>query len=96
MATSSSGDVARMAERVWGMLDQLAEDNPEEYQRFVSQQLKEGGEMFTPPQPVFCLRCDIIGVSTCNWVSQFHDQGIVNTVSPVDAFVTILLSKKVS
>lgn len=47
----------KAAENVWKMLDQMAEKSPEEYKTFVDQQLKEGAEMFTPPQPAFCLCC---------------------------------------
>ena len=45
------------AEKVWSMLDQLAESNPEEYKKFIEQQLKEGAQSVSPPEPGFCLSC---------------------------------------
>ena len=59
MAGGSDGDLLKAAERVWGILDKLAEDNPEEYKKFVKQQLDEGKEALAAPEPRLCLRCSI-------------------------------------
>jgi len=56
---SDGGDLLKAAERVWGMLDKLAVDNPEEYTKFVKQQLDEGKEVLAAPEPRLCLRCSI-------------------------------------
>lgn len=58
MATSSD-EMRKVAQQVWGALDKLADTNPEEYQKFINEQLKEGREMFVPPEPVFCLQCNV-------------------------------------
>ena len=51
MMAISSSDMLKAADRVWGMLDHLAEHNPQEYRKFVDKQLAEGREMFAVPQP---------------------------------------------
>ena len=53
----------RQADHMWKMLDNMAENNPEGYQRFIKKQLGEGSAHFKPPEPVFCLRCEIDMVS---------------------------------
>ena len=62
MAISSS-EMLKAADRVWGMLDHLAEHNPQEYRKFVDKQLSEGREMFAVPHPAFCLCCNTYDVS---------------------------------
>ena len=58
MATSSD-EIRKVAQQVWGALDKLVDTNPEEYQKFINEQLKEGKEMFAPPEPAFCLQCNV-------------------------------------
>lgn len=43
------------ADSVWKMLDDLAESDPEAYKRFIDKTLKEGSNMFKPPEPCFCI-----------------------------------------
>lgn len=74
MATSSD-EMRKVAQQVWGALDKLADTNPEEYQKFINEQLKEGREMFVPPEPVFCLQCNVsskrkncrLYINVCKW-----------------------------
>ena len=64
MATSAGdGDLLKAAEQVWGVLDKMAANSPEEYQKFIKEQLKEGEEVMAAPEPAFCLRCTLLGVS---------------------------------
>ncbi len=56
----TNSDFKTAAEMVWNALDKLSEGNPEEYKKFVDQQLKEGAEMMSPPQPAYCLGCSVI------------------------------------
>ena len=58
MAGPGDPDLRKVAERVWNTLDDLAERDPEEYKKFIDQQLKEGAQAQQNPQPVFCLQCD--------------------------------------
>ncbi len=59
MAGGSEGDLLKAAERVWGMLDKMAANDPEEYKKFMKQQLDEGREVLAVPEPSFCLRCSL-------------------------------------
>ena len=43
------------ADSVWKMLDDLAESDPEAYKRFIVKTLKEGSNVFKPPEPCFCI-----------------------------------------
>ena len=56
-------DLQEMAAKVWGALDQLATSDPEQYKKFIDEQMKEGKEYMATPEPVFCLRCPLKGVS---------------------------------
>ena len=54
----------KQADHMWKMLDNMAEHDPEGYQRFIKKQLQEGATHLQPPQPVFCLSCEIDEVCT--------------------------------
>ena len=56
-------EMRHMAQKVWSVLDRLAESSPDEYQKFVSQAMEEGKEYLDPPQPVMCLCTGVRGVS---------------------------------
>lgn len=56
-------DLQGMAERVWGALDHMADTSPDQYKKFIDEQLREGKEVMAAPEPVFCLRCTLGGVS---------------------------------
>lgn len=57
MASISEEGLAKMAEKMWGMLDTMAATSPEEYKKFVDEQIKEGKEHFSPPEGVYSLKC---------------------------------------
>ena len=48
--------------KIWHMLDSLAEADPQEYKKFIDQQLKEGAQMLAKPEPSFCIRVPVKGV----------------------------------
>ena len=64
MAAEEGSDVLKAAEGVWKMLDHLSLNNPEEYRRFVKNQLEEGKNAMAVPEPSFCLRCSLNLVSS--------------------------------
>ena len=72
MASRSDGDITQAAERVWGILDHLAANNPEEYDKFVKQQLDHGKEALAVPEPRMCLRCSLNRVR-CKSGSHKHE-----------------------
>lgn len=63
MAAETSDVLLRQADSMWKMLDDLAESDPEAYQRFIDKTLKEGSDLFKPPEPCFCI--STVMVSFC-------------------------------
>lgn len=65
MESSSKGLLTQVTQ-FWNLLDDLAESNPESYQKFIQQQLKEGKELCAAPEPQLCLQTRILvcGVGT--------------------------------
>ncbi|KAI7800791.1 PIH1 domain-containing protein 2 [Triplophysa rosa] len=58
----------------WSILDDMSAKNPEEYRKFIERQLREGAELYSPPQPHACIRTDQLGpkkgvlyVNICGW-----------------------------
>lgn len=52
-------DMTQIAGKMWEFLDQLAATKPDEYKKFIEQQLEEGRNIFTPPEAVFCMQCQV-------------------------------------
>lgn len=50
-------DIGKAARQIWGALDKLAAERPQEYKKLVEEQLKEGKEQFNPPEPSYSLSC---------------------------------------
>ena len=53
-------DIRTEARRFWDHLTYLSDNHPEDYDRMITKELKDGKELFTPPEPCFCLRMDIV------------------------------------
>ena len=51
--------------RVWTFLDQLADNDPAEYKKFIKKAMEERKEYLEPPRPAFCFSTGIRGVSCC-------------------------------
>ncbi|KAK2881186.1 hypothetical protein Q8A67_018454 [Cirrhinus molitorella] len=58
----------------WSMLDDMSQNNPEEYRTFIERQLREGTEFHSPPQPHACIRTALLGpkegilyINMCGW-----------------------------
>ena len=56
-STNDEAGLLKAAERIWGMLDEMAAKEPQEYKKFVEKQLQEGKEHFSPPSHAFTLKC---------------------------------------
>lgn len=44
------------ANKLWSMLDDMAEQDPQAYQRFIEKQCKEHQESMAPPKPHMCVK----------------------------------------
>jgi len=59
MESSSKGLLTQVTQ-FWNLLDDLAETNPESYEKFIQQQLKEGKQLCATPEPRLCLQTRIL------------------------------------
>lgn len=59
MESSSKGLLSQVTQ-FWNLLDDLAESNPESYEKFIQQQLKEGKQLCAAPEPQLCLQTRIL------------------------------------
>ncbi|XP_004709026.1 PIH1 domain-containing protein 2 [Echinops telfairi] len=58
----------------WNLLDDLAESDPERYEKFIQQQLREGKQLCAAPEPHLCLQTRILKpkgktlfINLCQW-----------------------------
>uniref|UniRef100_A0A8I3WKG9 PIH1 domain-containing protein 2 n=2 Tax=Callithrix jacchus TaxID=9483 RepID=A0A8I3WKG9_CALJA len=73
METSSKGLLTQVTQ-FWNLLDDLAESDPEGYEKFIQQQLKEGKQLCSAPEPQLCLQTRILKpkekilfINLCQW-----------------------------
>ncbi|XP_059994274.1 PIH1 domain-containing protein 2-like [Lagenorhynchus albirostris] len=73
MESSSKGLLTEVTQ-FWNLLDDLAESNPESYEKFIQQQMKEGKQLCAAPEPQFCLQTRILKpkekilfINLCQW-----------------------------
>ncbi|XP_077636688.1 PIH1 domain-containing protein 2 [Crocuta crocuta] len=73
MESSSKGLLTHVTQ-FWNLLDDLAESNPEGYEKFIQQQLKEGEQFCAAPEPQLCLQTRILKpkekilfINLCQW-----------------------------
>lgn len=55
MESLNSDQMASKAQQIWAMLDDMAENDPAAYQKFIDQQMKEGRDNMTLPEPHMCV-----------------------------------------
>ncbi|KAJ7995532.1 hypothetical protein DPEC_G00245560 [Dallia pectoralis] len=67
-------EVLQPVNQFWSMLDDLSQNDPQSYQTFIKEQMKEGADYFSPPQPDCCLCTDLLGpnkgslyINVCGW-----------------------------
>lgn len=83
-----SNQLLEAAEQMWAMLDVLSEENPEEYKKLIDQQLKEGVDSISPPQPAYCISCTTqhrgrshkLYINICKWAKIPSPQGDTDPV----------------
>ncbi len=57
----------------WSMLDDMSQNNPEEYRTFIERQLREGEEFHSPPQPHACIRTALL----VNYTFNLHQESVM-------------------
>nr|XP_033774468.1 PIH1 domain-containing protein 2 [Geotrypetes seraphini]XP_033774469.1 PIH1 domain-containing protein 2 [Geotrypetes seraphini]XP_033774470.1 PIH1 domain-containing protein 2 [Geotrypetes seraphini] len=70
----SQKELLTQVNQLWNMLDDIAENNPESYQKFIQHHLQEGKELLVPPEPHLCLQTKILEpkerplfINICKW-----------------------------
>ena len=53
---SGNKDLLKQADAIWKMLDEMSENDPDSYKRFIEQQLSQGKEHFASNSPSLCAR----------------------------------------
>lgn len=59
-SAGSTEDVLRQVNQFWSVLDDLCQNDPAAYRKFIEKQMKEGAEFSSPPQLHSCLRTEIV------------------------------------
>lgn len=72
MAAAGDSSMMNQAQQIWSMLDDMAQNDPQAYRKFIDKQLKEGREAMKPPEPNMCIQTRIIvstvrSVEGVNW-----------------------------
>ncbi|OCT72518.1 PIH1 domain-containing protein 2 [Xenopus laevis] len=67
-------DMFAQVNQLWSMLDDMAENSPESYQKFIQRHMKEGKEFMAPPEPNLCIQTKILEpdekilfINICQW-----------------------------
>ncbi|XP_078055123.1 PIH1 domain-containing protein 2 isoform X2 [Mustelus asterias] len=67
-------DMLQQVNQLWSLLDDMSENSPEAYQRFIRHHLEEGMKQFSPPEPHTCFQTRILELSEkllyvnlCTW-----------------------------
>ncbi|XP_030076490.1 PIH1 domain-containing protein 2 [Microcaecilia unicolor] len=70
----SQKELLTQVNQLWNVLDDMAENNPESYQKFIKHHLQEGRELLVPPDPHLCLQTKILEpkerplfINICKW-----------------------------
>ncbi|XP_034557601.1 PIH1 domain-containing protein 2 isoform X2 [Notolabrus celidotus] len=73
-STGSTKDVLQQVNQFWSMLDDLSENDPEFYRKFIEKQMKDGAEFSAPPELDSSLCTEIEGptkgslyINICSW-----------------------------
>ncbi|KAM4703721.1 PIH1 domain-containing protein 2 [Rhinophrynus dorsalis] len=70
----TQNEMLAQVNQLWSMLDDMAENSPESYQKFIQRHMKEGKDIMAPPEPNLCLQTKILEpeekelfINICKW-----------------------------
>ncbi|XP_053545834.1 PIH1 domain-containing protein 2 [Bombina bombina] len=70
----TQNDLLAHINQFWSVLDDMAENNPESYQKFIQRHIKEGKNVMSAPEPHLCLQTKILDpeervlyINICRW-----------------------------
>lgn len=61
----STADVLQQVNQFWSILDDLSQNDPTAYRKFIEKQMKEGAEFNAPPELDSCLCTEIVVSDVC-------------------------------
>ncbi|EDV25634.1 uncharacterized protein TRIADDRAFT_23555 [Trichoplax adhaerens] len=66
-------NLMQQAQHVWTMLDEMAENNPDGYRRFMEKQMKDAKQHIKSPEPAFSIKVNtldrrVLYINICGWV----------------------------
>ena len=67
-----SESLLNQAESMWKILDDMAESNPEAYNKFIEKALKDGATSLKPPEPCFCISTILVSMATGTFTFVAH------------------------
>uniref|UniRef100_A0A3Q2G399 PIH1 domain containing 2 n=1 Tax=Cyprinodon variegatus TaxID=28743 RepID=A0A3Q2G399_CYPVA len=74
MSSTGGRHVLQQVSQFWSMLDDLSENDPVAYSRFIEEQMKRGAEFNAPPELHSCVRTQILEpkpgwlyINICSW-----------------------------
>ena len=56
----SNEAMMKQAQQIWSMLDDMAENDPKAYRKFIDQQNAEQKKFMKPPEPHMCVQTSMI------------------------------------
>uniref|UniRef100_A0A0B7A7Y4 PIH1 domain-containing protein 2 n=1 Tax=Arion vulgaris TaxID=1028688 RepID=A0A0B7A7Y4_9EUPU len=66
--------LSAQAQQLWSMLDDMSENNPTAYKKFIQQQMKEAKEHMSPPESHMCVQVTLLSktakplfINFCSW-----------------------------
>ncbi|CAL1544644.1 unnamed protein product [Lymnaea stagnalis] len=74
MDNINSESMSKQAQQIWAMLDDMSENDPSAYKKFIERQLQEGKEHISPPEPHMCVQATLVTkpskplfINFCSW-----------------------------
>lgn len=64
MDNLSHEKMSTQAQQIWAMLDDMAQNDPGAYRKFINKQMKEGKEFMAPPDPHMCVQVKLLGLQS--------------------------------
>lgn len=79
---TSADDVLRQADQLWSVLNDLSENDPAAYRRFIEKQMKEGADFSSPPELHCSLRTELLvsSLTRCSSLSSPHTDVFYGTL----------------
>ena len=80
LSNMSADQLSQNAQHIWQMLDDMADNNPAAYRKFIDKQMEESKKHNAKPKPHMCVKTNLtVGCSFYTFSVTLHIYHIVNT-----------------